>query len=56
MQGLGPRGAGATGLLGSVAREVLHHSACPTVFVHGRSLPAQRISSGAAMPGNALAR
>ena len=53
---LGPRGTRTTGLLGSVAREVLHHSACPTLVVHGRSLPAQRLSSGAAVKGDALAR
>jgi nucleotide-binding universal stress UspA family protein len=39
---LGPRGAGETGLLGTVAREVLHRGACPTVFVHGRSVPVPR--------------
>jgi len=39
---VGPRGRHDTGPLGSVAREVLHRAACPTVFVHGRSLPAQR--------------
>ncbi len=53
---LGPRGTRAAGLLGSVAREVLHRGACPTVFVHGRSVPAQRIASGTAYQGNALAR
>lgn len=52
---LGPRGTRVAGLLGSVAREVLHRGACPTVFVHGRSLPAQRIASGTANRGNALA-
>jgi nucleotide-binding universal stress UspA family protein len=40
---LGTRG-GHGGLLGSVAREVLHHGACPSVFVHGRSAPAPRSS------------
>jgi nucleotide-binding universal stress UspA family protein len=40
---LGPRGTRGAGLLGSVAREVLHHSACPTVFVHGGAIPAQRV-------------
>jgi nucleotide-binding universal stress UspA family protein len=39
---LGPRGTHGSGLLGSVAREVLHHGACPTVFVHGGAIPAQR--------------
>ncbi|GIE95184.1 universal stress protein [Paractinoplanes rishiriensis] len=39
---LGPRGAHDAGLLGSVAREVLHHGACPTIFVHGRAVPGQR--------------
>jgi nucleotide-binding universal stress UspA family protein len=32
---LGPRGAHGSALLGSVARELLHRGACPTVFVHG---------------------
>jgi nucleotide-binding universal stress UspA family protein len=50
---LGPRGAHDEGLLGSVAREVLHHSVCPTVFVHGRSVavPGQRAPARA---GSAL--
>jgi nucleotide-binding universal stress UspA family protein len=39
---LGPRGTREAGLLGSVAREVLHRAACPTMFVHGRGIPAQR--------------
>ncbi len=39
---LGPRGTHDAGLLGSVAREVLHRAACPTVFVHGRAVPGQR--------------
>jgi nucleotide-binding universal stress UspA family protein len=39
---LGPRGTRGSGLLGSVAREVLHRGACPTVFVHGGAIPAQR--------------
>ncbi|WP_169789927.1 universal stress protein [Actinoplanes subtropicus] len=43
---LGPRGAGDAGLLGTVAREVLHRGACPTVFVHGRSVPVPRSPSG----------
>jgi nucleotide-binding universal stress UspA family protein len=41
---LGTRGA-RDALLGSVAREVLHRSACPSVFVHGRSAPAPRSPS-----------
>jgi len=51
---LGPRGTHDTGLLGSVAREVLHRGACPTVFVHGRAIPAQRITSGTTRSRNAL--
>jgi nucleotide-binding universal stress UspA family protein len=43
---LGPRGTRGAGLLGSVAREVLHRAACPAIFVHGRAVPAQRTSSG----------
>jgi nucleotide-binding universal stress UspA family protein len=42
---LGTHGA-HDGLLGSVAREVLHRSACPSVFVHGRPVPAQRSAPG----------
>jgi nucleotide-binding universal stress UspA family protein len=43
---LGTRGTREAGLLGAVAREVLHRGACPTVFVHGRSVPAQREPAG----------
>jgi nucleotide-binding universal stress UspA family protein len=39
---LGPRGTRDAGLLGGVAREVLHRGACPTIFVHGRSVPVPR--------------
>ena len=53
---LGPRGTRGAGLLGTVAREVLHRGACPTVFVHGRALPAQRIPSGTARNRDAIAR
>ncbi|GAA0477171.1 universal stress protein UspA [Paractinoplanes deccanensis] len=53
---LGHRGSDGAGLIGSVAREVLHHAACPTVFPHGRPLPAQRVPRGTAQMGNALAR
>ena len=44
---LGPRGVRDAGLLGAVAREVLHRAACPTIFVHGRRTPAQRSPAGA---------
>jgi nucleotide-binding universal stress UspA family protein len=44
---LGPRGTRGAGLLGSVAREVLHRGACPTMFVHGNAIPAQRANSSA---------
>jgi nucleotide-binding universal stress UspA family protein len=43
---VGPRGTRGAGLLGSVAREVLHRAACPTIFVHGRAVPVQRTPSG----------
>jgi nucleotide-binding universal stress UspA family protein len=43
---VGPRGTRGAGLLGSVAREVLHRAACPAIFVHGRPVPAQRKPSG----------
>ena len=36
---LGPRGTEGSALLGSVARQLLHRGACPTVFVHGPALP-----------------
>jgi nucleotide-binding universal stress UspA family protein len=52
---LGPRGAHAAGLLGSVAREVLHHGACPTVFVHGSPGVARTVRARAGRAGNALA-
>ena len=54
---LGPRGAHDAGLLGTVAREVLHRGACPTVFVHGRAVPAQRppARAGDALVGSATA-
>ena len=42
---LGPRGARETGLLGAVAREVLHRGAYPTRFVHGRRASAPRSPS-----------
>ncbi|MCU7726621.1 universal stress protein [Actinoplanes sp. KI2] len=42
---LGPRGTRDAGLLGAVAREVLHRGACPTIFVHGRSVPVPRLPS-----------
>jgi hypothetical protein len=32
---VGPRGAGGSALLGTVAEELLRRCACPTVFVHG---------------------
>jgi ABC-type phosphate/phosphonate transport system ATPase subunit len=32
---VGPRGAGGSTLLGSVAQHLLRQCACPTVFVHG---------------------
>jgi nucleotide-binding universal stress UspA family protein len=53
---LGPRGTRDAGLLGSVAREVLHRAACPAVFVHGRTIPAQRIGAGTNLAKTALAR
>jgi nucleotide-binding universal stress UspA family protein len=53
---LGPRGTQGAGLLGSVAREVLHRAACPTVFMHGRAIPAQRIAPGAATSRTTMAR
>jgi nucleotide-binding universal stress UspA family protein len=52
---LGPRGSHGAGLIGSVAREVLHHAACPTVFPHGRPIPAQRLPRGTSVGGSAMA-
>jgi nucleotide-binding universal stress UspA family protein len=45
---LGPRGTSGSALLGSVARYMLRLGACPTVFVHGPALPAQRMPSRSA--------
>jgi nucleotide-binding universal stress UspA family protein len=42
---LGPRGASGAATLGSVARHLLRQGACPTVFVHGPAVPAQRGST-----------
>lgn len=53
---LGPRGTRGAGLLGSVAREVLHRAACPTVFVHGSALPAPRAPGRSSAVSNALIR
>ncbi len=53
---LGPRGTRGAGLLGAVAREVLHRGACPTIFVHGPAVPAQRLPSGVTPSGTTLAR
>ena len=53
---LGPRGAHGSALLGSVARELLHRGACPTVFVHGPALKVPRFPGDAARPPNVLAR
>jgi len=52
---LGPRGTHGAGLLGSVAREVLHRAACPTVFVHGAALPAPRAAGRTSYVSNAFA-
>lgn len=35
MMMVGPRGAGGSSLLGSVAQQLLRRCACPTLFVHG---------------------
>jgi len=51
---LGPRGTHGAGLLGSVAREVLHRAACPTVFVHGAALPAPRAAGRAGHVSNVV--
>ena len=53
---LGPRGTHGSTLLGSVARRMLHHGACPTVFVHGPALPVQRLPIRTTRPSNAPAR
>nr|WP_164842678.1 universal stress protein [Actinoplanes solisilvae] len=50
---MGPRGHHDDGLLGSVARNVLHRAASPTLFAHRRPVPQQRAPLDA---GNALAR
>jgi nucleotide-binding universal stress UspA family protein len=53
---LGPRGTEGSALLGSVARRLLHHGACPTVFVHGPARPEQRAGNRAGRASGALAR
>ena len=53
---LGPRGTHGTKPLGSVARELLHRAACPTVFVHGAPVPAQRIPGRVPQGPNVLTR
>jgi nucleotide-binding universal stress UspA family protein len=53
---LGPRGAHGAGLLGSVARELLHRGGCPTVFVHGPVVGVPRAPTAAGRGPNALAR
>jgi len=50
---LGPRGMHDDGLLGSVARTVLRRAGSPTLFAHGRPVPAQRVP---AQPRPALVR
>jgi nucleotide-binding universal stress UspA family protein len=50
---LGARGAHGSTLLGSVARELLHRGACPTVFVHG---PVPGVPRVPARTPNVLAR
>jgi nucleotide-binding universal stress UspA family protein len=52
---LGPRGTSGSAMLGSVARYMLHHGACPTVFVHGPAVPTPRTPSRSARTSNALA-
>ena len=52
---LGPRGAHGSALLGSVARELLHRGACPTVFVHGPALRVRRVPADTARAPNVLA-
>jgi nucleotide-binding universal stress UspA family protein len=42
---LGARGTHGAGLLGSVAREVLHRGSCPTVIVHGPTVPTPRLAA-----------
>jgi len=39
---VGPRGAGGSTLLGSVAEKLLRRCVCPTVFVHGSTTPERR--------------
>jgi nucleotide-binding universal stress UspA family protein len=53
---LGPRGTEGSALLGPVARRMLHHGACPTVFVHGPALPAQRLPARPARASRAPTR
>src|SRR5262249_42904586 len=50
---LGPRGTNGAAVLGSVARPLLHQSACPTLFVHGPSVPTQPASASEIRPRRA---
>ncbi|WP_433790374.1 universal stress protein [Actinoplanes sp. CA-252034] len=47
---LGPRGAHASGRLGTVAEEVLRRAAGPAVFVHGARRPAGFVKPGDVVP------
>jgi len=52
---VGPRGAGGSALLGTVAQELLRRCACPTVFVHGTGA-GERLPPGTVHSAGALAR
>jgi nucleotide-binding universal stress UspA family protein len=51
---VGPRGAGGSTLLGSVAEKLLRRCVCPTVFVHGSTTP-ERCSPGTVRSVGAMA-
>lgn len=51
----GPRGTHGARVLGSVAKQILHRSGCPTVFVHGK-VPHQRIAANQTKTLNITAR
>jgi len=51
---VGPRGAGGSVLLGSVAEKLLRRCVCPTVFVHGSSTP-ERCAPGTVPSVGAMA-
>jgi nucleotide-binding universal stress UspA family protein len=51
---VGPRGAGGSPLLGSVATELLRRCAAPTIFVHAKDSRSRRKPAGRGLAGSAV--